>query len=55
MNDNNNNNKKMNNNNNNNNNNNSVNYTLCGIVVHHGTSVRSGHYVAYIKAPNNQW
>lgn len=24
-------------------------YELCGMIVHHGSSVHSGHYVAYIK------
>ena len=33
----------------------SANYELCGVVVHHGHSVHSGHYVAYVKAPNQQW
>lgn len=30
-------------------------YALCGIVVHHGQSIRSGHYVAYVKAANDLW
>jgi ubiquitin carboxyl-terminal hydrolase 36/42 len=30
-------------------------FSLCGVVVHHGYSVHSGHYVAYIKAPNQMW
>lgn len=30
-------------------------YTLTGIIVHHGHSTRSGHYVAYVKAPNGTW
>lgn len=30
-------------------------YELCGVVVHHGTSVHSGHYIAYVKSPCGQW
>ena len=30
-------------------------YELHGVVVHHGHSVHSGHYIAYVKAPNGQW
>eukprot|EP00602_Paraphysomonas_sp_CaronLab_P010687 CAMPEP_0185038222 /NCGR_PEP_ID=MMETSP1103-20130426/33611_1 /TAXON_ID=36769 /ORGANISM="Paraphysomonas bandaiensis, Strain Caron Lab Isolate" /LENGTH=794 /DNA_ID=CAMNT_0027576553 /DNA_START=86 /DNA_END=2470 /DNA_ORIENTATION=+ len=30
-------------------------YDLCGMVVHHGHSVHSGHYVAFVKASNGQW
>lgn len=30
-------------------------YDLCGIVVHHGSSVHSGHYVAYVKGAGGQW
>lgn len=26
-----------------------VKYSLCGVLVHHGHSVHSGHYVAYVK------
>lgn len=26
-----------------------VNYDLCGVVVHHGYSTHSGHYIAYVK------
>ena len=33
----------------------SAKYNLCGVVVHHGHSVHSGHYIAYVKAPNQQW
>jgi hypothetical protein len=33
----------------------SVKYSLIGIVVHHGHSVHSGHYVAFVKASNGQW
>ena len=32
-----------------------VSYQLTGIVVHHGGSVHSGHYVAYIRSPNGTW
>ena len=31
------------------------NYSLLGMIVHYGSSVHSGHYVAYIKAANGQW
>ena len=24
-------------------------YSLIGVVVHHGTSIHSGHYVAFVK------
>ena len=30
-------------------------YDLTGVVVHHGGSIHSGHYVAFVKAPNGQW
>ena len=30
-------------------------YTLYGVLVHAGHSVHSGHYYAYIKAPNGLW
>ena len=30
-------------------------YELTGVVVHHGHSVHSGHYIAFVKAPNKQW
>lgn len=30
-------------------------YELTGVVVHHGHSTHSGHYIAYVKAPNGQW
>lgn len=30
-------------------------FSLCGVVVHHGYSVHSGHYIAYVKAPNQMW
>jgi len=33
----------------------SVPYRLTAIVVHHGGSVHSGHYVAYVLAPNGVW
>ena len=32
-----------------------VQYDLTGVVVHHGGSIHSGHYVAFVKAPNGQW
>ena len=32
-----------------------VKYHLYGIIVHHGYSTHSGHYVAYVKAPSGQW
>jgi hypothetical protein len=32
-----------------------ANYELTGVVVHHGHSTHSGHYIAYVKAPNGQW
>lgn len=32
-----------------------IRYHLTGIVVHHGHSTHSGHYVAYVKAPNDTW
>jgi ubiquitin carboxyl-terminal hydrolase 36/42 len=28
---------------------NMVKYSLCGVLVHHGHSVHSGHYVSYVK------
>jgi hypothetical protein len=30
-------------------------YDLHGIIVHHGGSANSGHYFAYVKAPNGTW
>lgn len=33
----------------------SVSYDLTAVLVHHGHSTHSGHYIAYIKAPNGQW
>lgn len=30
-------------------------YELFGVVVHHGSSVHSGHYIAYVRAPSGQW
>jgi ubiquitin C-terminal hydrolase len=30
-------------------------YYLHGLVVHHGSSVHSGHYVAFVKAANGIW
>ena len=32
-----------------------VNYELYGVLVHQGFSVHSGHYFAYVKAPNGLW
>jgi len=32
-----------------------VRYELAGVVVHHGDSSHSGHYVAFVKAPNGNW
>lgn len=29
-------------------------YNLCGIIMHHGTTINSGHYTAYVKV-NNLW
>lgn len=30
-------------------------YDLYAVLVHHGHSVHSGHYVCYVKAPNGMW
>jgi hypothetical protein len=30
-------------------------FDLTGVIVHHGHSTHSGHYVAYIKAANGVW
>jgi hypothetical protein len=30
-------------------------YTLCGVCVHEGSSLNSGHYIAYFKAPDGTW
>ena len=30
-------------------------YDLYALIVHYGRSVSSGHYVAYVKAPNGYW
>ncbi len=30
-------------------------YDLYALIVHHGRSVSSGHYIAYVKAPNGLW
>ncbi|KAK9866536.1 hypothetical protein WJX84_011697 [Apatococcus fuscideae] len=30
-------------------------YNLYALIVHHGRSVSSGHYIAYVKAPNGYW
>merc|ERR1719295_1650709 len=32
-----------------------VSYSLFGVLVHYGFSMQGGHYVSYIKAPDNQW
>jgi hypothetical protein len=32
-----------------------VEYDLTGVVVHHGSTTHSGHYIAYVKAPNGSW
>lgn len=34
---------------------NPVPYDLTGVVVHHGSTTHSGHYIAYVKAPNGIW
>ena len=31
-----------------------VKYELTGIIVHHGSSANSGHYVAYVKVRSHQ-
>lgn len=30
-------------------------YDLCGVVVHAGRSAQSGHYIAYVRAPDGLW
>ncbi len=30
-------------------------YDLYGVLVHHGHSVNSGHYICYVKAANGLW
>ncbi len=30
-------------------------YLLCGVVVHSGLSVHSGHYVAYVRNSAGKW
>jgi hypothetical protein len=30
-------------------------YDLYALTLHHGNSLRSGHYTAYVKAPNGVW
>ena len=30
-------------------------YLLCGVVVHSGISMGSGHYYSYIKVSNGGW
>ena len=35
--------------------NSNVEYELIGMVVHHGHSSHSGHYVAFVRGPNKQW
>eukprot|EP00762_Andalucia_godoyi_P000663 ANDGO_05358.mRNA.1 putative ubiquitin carboxyl-terminal hydrolase 16 len=32
-----------------------VEYDLCGVVVHSGASLSSGHYFAFVKAANGSW
>lgn len=32
-----------------------VSYSLFGVLVHYGYSSHGGHYVSYIKAPDNRW
>jgi len=32
-----------------------VNYSLCGVLVHAGMSMNSGHYYSYIKSPAGDW
>ena len=32
-----------------------VSYSLFGVLVHYGYSAHGGHYVSYIKAPDNRW
>lgn len=32
-----------------------VSYSLFGVLVHYGYSSHGGHYVSYIKAPDNEW
>ena len=31
-----------------------INYTLLGLIEHHGVFINSGHYVTYIRQ-NNKW
>ena len=31
-----------------------INYTLLGLIVHHGVFINSNHYVSYIRQ-NNKW
>ena len=30
-------------------------YDLYGVLVHHGFSVHSGHYIAFVKAASGLW
>ena len=30
-------------------------YDLYALIVHHGRSVSSGHYIAYVRAPSGIW
>lgn len=30
-------------------------YSLCGVIVHAGSTLHSGHYFSYVKAPNGIW
>ena len=32
-----------------------VDYRLVGVIVHHGSSIHSGHYIAYVQAANSMW
>ena len=33
----------------------SLNYRLYAVLVHVGSSMHSGHYFSYVRAPNNRW
>lgn len=30
-------------------------YDLIGVIVHIGQGLRSGHYISYVRATNNEW